>query len=140
MEKTLVDSNIFLDYYLDRKDSLLPLGEFAFQFIKKAVSCEYFVIVCDLILEELEKILKIKREQVMRLIFSDLEKKQKLFIVEYSDELALNAKRIALKRSLPLNDCIFALIAKENNAFVVSRDRHFHELADLIMCKKPEEL
>lgn len=37
MQKVLVDSNIFLDYYLDRQDAMLPLGEFAFQFVEKTL-------------------------------------------------------------------------------------------------------
>lgn len=140
MKRVLVDSNIFLDFYLDRRDNLLSLGEFAFQFVKRAVECEFVFIVCDLILEELENALKIKVEQIMKLVFLELVKKRKLLIVDYSDELALEAKAISRERQLPLNDCVFALIAKENNVFVVSRDKHFKELEDTVESFKPEEL
>lgn len=140
MKKVLVDSNIFLDYYLDRRDSLLPLGEFASQIIERAVGCEFFVVICDLILQELESVLKLKQERIERLILSELSKKHKLLFVEHDSALALEAKRIAAERSLPVNDCAFALLARKNGAIVVSRDRHFEKLADIAEFCRPEEL
>ena len=119
---------------------MLPLGEFAFQFVKRAVSCEFTFIICDLILNEVASHLKIGKEKVLVLIFSELIKKQKLRIIDYSDELVLTAKKLARERSLPLNDCIFALIAKEKGLIVVSRDRHFEQLSDIALCFKPEDL
>ena len=133
MEKVLADSNIFLDYYLDRKDHLLPLGEFAFQFVKKAVECKYLVLLCDLIMEELETAMRLKQEQIKELVLSELREKQKILFIEHDLELALNAKRIATERNLPVNDCMFALMAKTNNAIVVSRDRHFEKENSLML-------
>jgi len=140
MKRVLVDSNIFLDYYLDRKDSMLPIGEFAFQFINRAIKCEFTFIVCDLILGELENNLELKGPQILKVIFAELIKKGKLLIIDYRDELAVEAKRISRERKLPLNDCVFALIARENNLLVVSRDKHFQELKDLVESLKPEDL
>lgn len=119
---------------------MLPLGEFAFQFVKRAVSCEFTFVICDLILNEVASHLKTDKERVLALIFSELTKKQKLQIIDYSDELVLAAKKLARERALPLNDCIFALIAKEEGLIVVSRDKHFEQLSDIVFCFKPEDL
>lgn len=140
MKRVLVDSNIFLDYYLDRKDNLLPLGEFAFQFVKRAIGCEFLILICDLILQELEDTLKIKQELIQKTIFSELNKKHKLLFMQHNKELAYKAKRMAIERSLPTNDCLFALMAKENNAIVISMDKHFEKLTDIVEFFKPEEL
>ncbi len=138
--RVLVDSNIFLDYYLDRRDNVLPLGEFAFQFVQRALKCEFFVLVCDLALREIEKIAGISQEHIWGVILSELKKKQKVLVVWGNAELAIKAAKISAERNLPLNDCVFALIAKENNAIVVSRDKHFQYLHDIVETKKPEEL
>ena len=53
MQKILLDTNIYLDFYLDRKDNLKPLGEFAFNLIRETVSCKYFVLITDAHLKEM---------------------------------------------------------------------------------------
>jgi hypothetical protein len=50
-----VDTCIWLDLLEDRTDGLRPLGEFAFQFIKKAMRHGDTIIYSSLVLGELMK-------------------------------------------------------------------------------------
>ncbi len=45
---------VYLDCWQDRKDKLRPLGEFAFQLIRRAIQCEFEVVVSNWVVEELE--------------------------------------------------------------------------------------
>lgn len=37
------------------------------------------------------------------------------------------------------NDC-HVILARDNNAIMVTRDEHFYKLTDIVSVKKPEEL
>lgn len=45
--KIYLDTCIYLDYLMDRKDNLRPLGEFAFQLLKRTFECEFEIIISD---------------------------------------------------------------------------------------------
>jgi predicted nucleic acid-binding protein len=139
-QRVLVDSNIFLDYYLDRKDAMLPLGEFAFRFIGSALSCNYFLLVCIETIEEISHILKAPVGEVLNLVFKELAEKGKIEIINPSLAVKAKARKIALERNLPFNDALFAVVAAENKVKVVTRDSHFLELKDIATAVKPEEL
>ncbi len=42
MPKIYVDTNIYLDFFLNRKDKLRPLGDFAFELFKRTLAKSYF--------------------------------------------------------------------------------------------------
>lgn len=50
------------------------------------------------------------------------------------------AKDLFKKRDLPLFDSLHALLAREQKAIMVTRDKHFEKLKDIIIPRKPEEL
>ena len=54
MKTAYLDTNIYIDYFLNRIDKLRPLGDFAFNLIKKIVIGEYKLIISDLVILELE--------------------------------------------------------------------------------------
>lgn len=41
---------------------------------------------------------------------------------------------------IPFNDCIYAILARDNSAIMVARDHHFELLTEITESKKPEEL
>jgi hypothetical protein len=57
-----LDTNIYLDYWESRRDSLRPLGEFAFSIIRRAVECEFEILISNLFLHELKE--RIKEEEI----------------------------------------------------------------------------
>ena len=138
--KAVVDSNIFLDYYLDRKDSMLPLGEFAFRFFKEAIECKYLILVCETNIAELGRVLRKKQNDLWKTVFSDLAEANKIRLIKYSEKQLAEAKEISCTKGIPLNDCLFAVLARDNKAILISRDKHLNLLPDLADVRKPEEL
>ena len=49
-----LDTNIYLDYFENRTDKLKPLGEFAFRIIKRAIDCEFKIVISSIILAEIK--------------------------------------------------------------------------------------
>ena len=60
--------------------------------------------------------------------------------VDVSDEQRDEAKKIAEKRRLPKGDVIHAILARDNKAVLVSRDKHFQLLKDICEVVKPEDI
>jgi predicted nucleic acid-binding protein len=141
MEKVLVDSNIFLDYYLDRKSGLLPIGEFAFQFMKRTIECNYYFIICTESIWEMSVVLKISEAEVHEKILSPLKVKNKFEIFVPLVNQKREAKSISQKRNIPYTDALFAIVARDLKIRIVTRDKHFfEELDDVVNSVKPEEL
>jgi len=141
MKRVLVDSNIFLDYYLDRRDNFLPLGEFAAQFINRAVKCEYFILVCNATIWEVSSNLKISEKDVWGNILGELKKKNKVEIASYSHEQVKEARKISKDKHVAFNDALFAVIARDSSIVLVTRDNHFFvELSGIADAVKPEDL
>lgn len=49
------DTNVYLDYFFDRRDNIRPLGEFAHQVIQRALGCEFYIVISDWVITELNK-------------------------------------------------------------------------------------
>ena len=59
---------------------------------------------------------------------------------ELSSEQEKEAGIISQKRNLPKGDAIHAILARDNKAILVSRDKHFQLLKDICIVMKPEEI
>ena len=60
--------------------------------------------------------------------------------VGISDEDIKEAKKISEERGLPFGDVMHAILARNNNAILISRDKHFQLLKDICEVVKPEEI
>ncbi|MFH1256103.1 MAG: PIN domain-containing protein [Candidatus Diapherotrites archaeon] len=137
-KKFYLDTAIWRDYFEDRSDGLRPLGEFAFQFFRKCLESGAELLVSDTVIGELEA--GLSKEQV-REIFHPFE--------EIIRKVAANALQVSearkewLKRGkiAPFKDVLHASLARDNNAVLVARDRHFFDfLESLVEVKKPEDI
>lgn len=64
-----------------------------------------------------------------------------LIKIEIKKEEYLESKKLAQERNLPFVDCLNAVQARNNNAVMISQDRHFHEnLKDIIKAIKPQDI
>ncbi len=135
-----VDTHIFVDYYLDRSDNIRPLGEFTFNFLKRAVACEFYIFVSEGVLKELEETLRKTRNEIIDVIFSNLTKAKKVEFVTPSEHQITEARMLAEERKIPKSDALFTILARDNNATLISRDWHHKEVEDIVEVKKPEEL
>lgn len=140
MKRVLVDSNIFLDYYLDRKDNMLPLGEFAFQFINRAIKCEFFFFITKDVLFEIKNVLGASEEHVWKNVFGALANKNKIEMIEYCKQTEQNAVKLARRENIPKTDALLIEVAKEKDVSIVSRNFHFEKAKNAVRIFKPEEL
>jgi predicted nucleic acid-binding protein len=131
-----LDTSIWRDYFEDRKDSMRPLGEFAFMFLKKCVKEKAQIIVSDIVLEELEA--HLSQEQITA-IFSGF----KGIIVKVAHTTTQSREALGLLKKfgkkVPLYDILHSIIARDEKAVMVTRDRHFEEIS-IVEAYLPENL
>ena len=51
----------------------------------------------------------------------------------------ITAREIKSELNIPFGDALHAIVAKDNDAILITRDKHFLEI-DFIECYKPEDL
>ncbi|MFA4907767.1 MAG: PIN domain-containing protein [archaeon] len=131
-----VDTSIWRDYFEDRNDGIRPLGEFAFGFLKKCRENGEFVIVSNAVKKELLDYLP---KEKVSLIFSGF--RDTIIEIDYSKKQAEEAFAFWInhKRRFPVFDVLHSIIARDNKAILVTRDRHFEEIG-IAECRSPEEL
>jgi predicted nucleic acid-binding protein len=127
LKKLYLDTNVFLDYFLDRSGKKIPWNEFAFKLLQRARKCEFEVVVSKALFLELKEVKKMEERVVKEELGQLLGKK--LVEQEVREKEVIEAKKIAFENSLPLFDCIHAVISARNGFTLVSRDKHFEKIA-----------
>lgn len=135
--KYYIDTSIWRDYYEDRKDKLRPLGEFAFKLIKYIKENKDRIVYSDLIIKELS--IKYNPEDIKK-IFEIISEKDLLIKADYNNKQIQEAEKLAKKYSIPKGDALHTVLARDNDAILVTRDMHFNELSKIVKVKKPEEI
>ncbi len=134
MNKYYLDTSIWVDYFEDRKDNLKPLGEFAYIFLKTCITKNNIIIYSELVIFELTSIYSYFPNK----IFSSFEKI--MCNSKISPKQIQEAEKISRERKIPFNDCLHAIIARDTNAMLITRDKHFNSLLDIVESLKPEEV
>jgi len=137
MQKYYVDTNIWRDYYKDRKDSLKPLGEFAFKFFKKCKEKNSVILYSDLTLSELNAYYPKERTKILIELVASFCKMNKVGI---SRKQGKEARSLALKFSVHSADILHAILARDSKAVLISRDKHFKKLKCIVELVCPEEI
>jgi len=133
--KYYLDTSIWMDYYEDRKDPSKDIGECAFKLLCKLLASNSKIVVSSFLLRELEAAYSLDKIRGLALPFEKLMER-----VDVSDEQREEAKKVAEERKLPKGDVIHAILARDNKAILVSRDKHFQLLKDICKVVKPEEI
>jgi predicted nucleic acid-binding protein len=97
-QKVIVDTNIFLDNLLNRKSGYLPIGEFAFNFFKSTLECNFEVIIIEDILYEISTVLNIDKQTVLTKILGPLIRKNKIQIYKYSKTIFNKAVNLSTQK------------------------------------------
>ncbi len=139
MLKLYLDSNIYIDYFDGRVDNLRPLGEFAFNILKRALEGEFQIIISSLVLDELNY--NTYKENIASLI-KDLKDKNQLITIEVTEEDTNKAKKIKNDKKTQYNDTLHAVLASRIKAdFLITRNlKDFEELHNLVKVVFPENL
>jgi len=136
MVKYYVDTCIWLDLFENRKDKFRPLGEWAAEFINRSVKEDEEILLSDIVEDELTN--HLTEAHVKRLL--NLRNHCMLVRVDSNKRQFDEALRLSKERRVPLNDAFHAVLARDSGAVLITRDRHFDNLQDVVRCKKPEEL
>jgi len=131
--KYYIDACIWRDYFEDRKDRFRPLGEWAFKFIKKIIEEEGIFVISDHLLIELESYMS---SEEIKDLFEIVPEKLRLYI-EANEKQNMGALNLCKRLKIPFGDCLHYILARDNDALLISRDRHFINFKNM---KKPEEL
>ena len=133
--KYYIDTAIWRDLHENRKDKFRNLGELAFEAIKKIRINKERIVYSDFVFEELSHAYD---EQTINKLFKDAS--ELLEKVKINEEQFKEAADLSKKLNIPFGDVVHGVLARDNNAIMVTRDRHFRKLKDKITIKKPEDL
>lgn len=135
MEKFYFDTAIIRDYYENREDRFRPLGEWAFRLLAMIKANGFTLIISDMVLKELRSFYS--KEEISKILtpFNKIIEK-----VDSNEGQYKEARKIANERKLPLLDALHAIIARDTNSIMITRDKHFLELTDITQYKKPEDI
>jgi len=138
VKRFYLDTAIWRDYFEDRRDGIRPLGEFAFQFLKKCTEIGAEILVSDTVVFELEA--RLSKERVKEIFSSSKNIIRK--VAANSGQLSEARKEWQKRnRALPFKDVLHAIIARDNNAVLVARDNHFFDmLSAIVEVEKPEDI
>ena len=131
-----VDTNIWIDYFENRSDGLRPLGEWANQFFIQCKQFHAHIVVSDHVLNELSQFYT---PQQLDLFFESFGK----LIVNISTKNNQLVEAKNIERSFPEShhaDILHAIIARDMNALVITRDKGFYSLSKIVRVARPEEI
>ena len=135
-EKYYVDTSIWIDLLEDRKGyNNEPLGDFALKLFSLIKAKKSTLIISDLLIRELEGYYSLEEINGMMLPFQKIIEK-----LVARKEQRVEARKIAEERNLPPGDCLHAILSRDNNFILITRDKDFKLLEDISNHHKPEEL
>lgn len=131
------DTNIYMDFFLGRKDYLRPLDEFAYQIFKRVEGGEFSLIISDHLLYELENNLE-DTTKITELL-QPLSKKGRVVKVFKSREDILKAKEISKEH---WKDALHAILANKAKAvYLLTRNiPDYAGCEHLVEIKFPESI
>lgn len=130
-----LDTSIWLDFFENRDEPNFPKGTWARELVNK-------------IIKEVDKILFSDNNmlELINLGYSEfdiqelLQQLKSIIIFTESTEREIGkAKDLAQKRDVPKRDALHALIARDNNAILITLDNHFKKLTDITKPYSPQE-
>ncbi len=115
-----IDTCVWIDFVKDRFD----VEKIFFDIINQ----EHTVIVSYPLKKELYKYLTAEET---RMIFTLLQSKSLLEEVRLSSQEIQEANHLSRDRLLPFADALHAILARNNDALFITRDKHFLQLTDI---------
>lgn len=139
MKRIYLDTNIWIDFWENRGNGIRPLGEFAFNILKRAYDCEFAVVVSSVVLDELK--FNYGKEIVTEML-KDLRGSKKHIYIYANEEHNKSALGYFRKTGVGFNDCLHAVLAKEKGCdYLITQNlKHFEKLDFLIEAKLPSDL
>ncbi len=135
--KIYCDTNIYLDFFLGRKDYLRPLDEFAFQIFRRVGEGEFTLIISDHLLYELEN--NLDDESKITELLEPLNRKGKIIKVTKTRKDIIKAKEISQEH---WKDALHAILANKAKAvYLLTRNiKDYVGCEHLVEIKFPESI
>lgn len=131
-ELIYVDTNVWISLFKEEQDYLRPLSDFSFELFRKALNCEYDLLVSSWLFKELTLCGYVKEAKA---ITSEFKEKNKLHFVDMSSR-----DHVLAKNSNHWQDRLHEILAAKGNAdYLVTRNIKDFE-GDLVKTKLPENL
>ncbi len=127
------DTSIWLDIFERRGRNEL----FALRLVKKIIDDNSKIIYSDFVLNELRYLgySQHKINYILAMVDSRIKRKVHIY-TEEKDE----TKNLSTQREVPFGDALHAIICRDNDLQLVSRDKDFEKLKDITEAKNPEDL
>ncbi|MFC1768557.1 PIN domain-containing protein [Nanoarchaeota archaeon] len=125
-----------MDVYEDRKGyNSESIGDYALKLYNFIKSKGFIIAISDLLISELEVNYSLEKINGMMKPFEHLI--QRIIV---NKEERNEAADISRERRLPCGDVLHAIIARNYNAVLITRDKHFRKLKDISISYKPEDI
>lgn len=127
------DTSIWIDVYDERGSN----GENAKRLIEKIIMNDEVIVYSDIVVVELKKLgySEFEINEMMSVAKPDHIKR-----VQSTKNQIENARIVAQQRDVPRRDALHAILARDHEAQLISRDWDFEKLRDITKAKKPEDL
>lgn len=131
-----LDTSIWLDFFENRNEPKIQKGTWAKMLIGKIINDNSKIILSEVVKNEMIAL------GYSRYEIEDLFKPfQRIIVNIYSTRRQFGlAKDLSKKRKVPLFDCLHAVLARDHRATMVTLDKHFNKLLDIIKYRKPNEI
>ena len=132
-----VDTNVYLDFFLGRRDYLRPLDEFAYQIFRRIEEGEFTLVISDHLLYELENNLEDKNR--ITELLQPLKEKGRIINITKTREDILKAKGISQEH---WKDALHAILANKAKAvYLLTRNiPDYSGCEHLVQIKFPESI
>ena len=133
MDKDLyLDTSIWLDIYEKRGND----GEHALNLIIKMINKDSKIAYSDLNIKEFKHLGYTQDEVNFILSIAKPNNIKHIHIYRWQIE---EARKLARQRDIPNKDALHAILARDNNLQLITRDLHFEKLRDITKAGKPED-
>jgi len=126
------DTSIWLDTYEKRGYN----GEVAMKLFKKIIQKDDIIVYSDLIIAELKRLGYTQNE--INAILA-IAKPDNLRRVHIDKEQIDEARKVAKQKNVPESDALHAILCRDNNAQLISRDWDYEKLKHITKAKLPED-
>ena len=133
--KLYIDTNIFLDYLLERKNvNGVDISVPAQKVFYRAIKCEFFIVLSDHTAIELNNNIGLEK---LRMLFEFLKKK--IVTIHKTKEDIIEAKKLSQDN---FADALHVVLAKKANVdYIITRNlKDFEKFASIIKSKSPENI
>jgi predicted nucleic acid-binding protein len=135
-QRYYLDTCIWIDYLENRSDKFRPLGNWALRLIKQIIQDEDCIVISKLVKDELRA--KLSKKEIGEMI--KIVPQQLTIEIKTRPKQLLEAKEKQRELGTPLKDTVHAILARDIDAILITRDKHFIQLQEIITIRRPEDL